>query len=516
MKKIILFLLLSTTTLFAQKRQASADFITSGPIAPIIDKYMNAKRFSLKFNFTSDLSGFLSKNGENIENYPKYFNKSIAGLQYSLEQPDLQIEYNITKFKYIESRVENKLPAHIFGFEANVQIFDNERNLIYSRYLTPRSNLFLDDAETKMGSTAIWAIIHHFNNLISDFNKYYLWQPTILANSMQLAKLPKNSDLTDVNLSTAIFLNISGMNHAERENAFAPAIEYWKGLLNYNTKDDSDKKDINFISYYNTALGYVLIGKIDEAEKLMPLLKEYNRKSFYEIDYVKNLEKIIKSVKDTQETVKELGSISPIEENPNFDSNQQANNIFEYMEFSGSGMDQKGATYDGIFRIILEDPIKINFRTKEESSPAKLLGVFTSDMRVRITVPNEKKPIKKDLSDFIWIKNGAGQEFNVMKVGNFFETNKRYILARKIGGNAKIGLYEESFPKSSTTFIKRMSDEDPLKISLVTPMTSLKEYFVDCPTMTNFIETKQFKSFDTLNKLNKKLLEMYIASDCGK
>ncbi len=103
-----------------------------------------------------------------------------------------------------------------------------------------------------------------------------------------------------------------------------------------------------------------------------------------------------------------------------------------------------------------------------------------------------------------------------MKVGNFFETNKRYILARKIGGNAKIGLYEESFPKSSTTFIKRMSDEDPLKISLVTPMTSLKEYFVDCPTMTNFIETKQFKSFDTLNKLNKKLLEMYIASDCGK
>ncbi len=516
MKKT-LALLLITTLAFAQKRDEKP-FVSLGPVSPINTTYTDAHNCKIETDFTPSLAEGMRTNGVATDD----LRLVVLGLSNKPEDADFVVKYKITRFEILETGTVDKQPAYRFGFEGNVRVYDRENKLVFQRYLIPTANTFLENSGVKLGQSLVNAVRMHYFNLMTDFAPYYLWQPVIATKSIGLTKLPKNSNLTDVNQSVEIFKNLISMKHSEWENAFKPAVDYWQTLKTYkDAKDEDVIKDVKLVANYNTGMAYLLQGKIQEAEAMLPIVKENDRKFLGMTSNADEFKKIITEVKESVELRKELAEINPIEAEPELKTYQKERDVFRFVEIIGTALDKNGKSWEGTIRLINDNPVSVDNRSGEGpqrsglgSAISLLKSASADNSSVRIFMKDVKKPEKMGLDDIISIKTQDGKNYTVARVGSFLNNNLHYGLAEQTKGNAKIGLYQEIFPDMSSKFIKRPSDEKPFKYNPLSPTKSLQEYFVDCPAMMPFINNKEYKTYG--NKLFEKLVEIYTTKSCGK
>jgi hypothetical protein len=513
MKKIVLLLLVTINT-FAQKRYEK-EFVCLGPIPPIDATYSDARYCKVEYNFPANLTELMRNNGVTGDDL------KLNGVSNKPESADFVVKYTITRFEFIDEKTIERQPAFVFGFEGNVRVYDATNKLIFQRYLKPTKNAFLENFDVKIGQSLRHALSHHFYNLVADFSPYFLWGPVVVSKSVGLTKLPKNSDLTDVNQSVAIFENLIQMKHSDRANAFQPAVDYWVTLKTYDkSKDDDVIKDVKLVSYYNTAMAYLLQGKINEAEELLPMIKENDRKFLGSTLNSSRIEDEIKSIKERIETQKDLAKIEPIEQEPVLAEYQKGPNVFKYMELEGTALDKKGINWVGTIRIWNDSHERVNYFRTIQAERSLLGAAFSAvgaaiadNLGVFIYMKDVKKPEKMSLDDIISIKTKDGKDYTVAKIGSFVNTDLHYGIAEQISGNDNIGLYSEVFPGIGNLFIKRPSDEKPFRYNQLSPKKSLQEYFANCPAMTPFITNKEYKAYDG-KQLYNKLMDLYVAGDC--
>lgn len=516
MKKIYIIALsiLSFGAVFAQKR-SERSIQLRGPIAPVDSKYTNYKSYSIKINAPKNLEEDIKRNGGVYSLSTLAENFEVYGLKSTLDG-DFTINYNITRFEFIDSRSFQKSPAYVMGIEANVEVKDKEGNIIFKRYRTPRANTYVVDIGKNLTSTVYRALYLTYLELIQDFESYFLHGPILKARYIELTKLPKNTDLNDFNLSTQVFPSLVGVSREDWPKLFGEAQKYWLTLLKYNnSKDDDAIKDVRMAAFYNLGFSHLLLGNIAEAEKYLIGVKENDRKFLGMASNYDLLSANIREVKEFTTTAQELKRINPIEAEPQLADYQKSSDVFKFVLLEGEAVDKKNERLQGKIKIMNDNPPVVDFRLQESSQG--LVGGLLSSLKVEnstvyIEVLGAKKPTRKKIDDLLFIKTKEGKTYYVGVVGNALEVTSRYSLLEEVKTHKKLSVYAEFFPQSDYT-LKRPNEEKFYEIPVFGIKKSLKTYFEDCPKMQPKIDTGEFNSYNAENYI--RLFETYTTL-CGK
>lgn len=503
-----------------------------GPIAPSDLSYVNAKSYSIKLNFDSNLeTSFHSKN-EAFSLNAFTEKMGIDGLKKA-QDGDLRVTYNLSKFEnitnedYIETTYQ-RAPAHYIGMESNLEIRDNNDKLIYKRYFTPKVAMYVTDPGVSYGTLATLIILTNFRSLIDEFESYYLSGPYLSNLKYVEAEKRKKSksvfNVEEFNQSVAVFPTLNDVARNNWPTLFEESQKYWKGFIEY--KDDADEdlqRDMRFNAAYNLAVSYLVIGNTDEVTKYLPIIKE-NEKSYFgsRLNYDR-LNELIKDIEAYRISTDRATSIDPIQATPELPEYKKGPNVFRYAEIDGEAMNQDNEIIAGKIRIMSDYPELIDLRTKVTSSGfGQMLDQLGSDKSsVRIYVEGEKKPKKTNLKKLVYIKDKNGNTFFTGKTGKALSivsgggngvNTKRYALFEEVKTSKNLTLVHEFFPMDEYSLKKPSQDEYYSPPVVLGRKRSLRDFFADCPAM---IEKINKGTYNFENKATYiQLYEDYVAN-CG-
>lgn len=516
MKKIVLLLALTlfVNTTFAQKRNEKEIYLR-GPVSPVDANYVNYKSYTMKINVPKNLEATIRDAGGSFSPSEVAENLGIGGLKNMIDG-DFRIEYNITRFEYIDARTIQRTPAYVIGLEANVKVKDKEDKLIYQRFMSPKVNTYMVDAGVKVSTTLNRALYTNYYELMADFNSYFLHGPALKTKYIDLTKLPKNTDLNDFNPSTEVFPAVFGVSRQEWSQLFGEAQKYWLTLIKYNgVKDEDAVKDVRMAAYYNLAFSSLLLGNIADADKYLQGVKENDRKF---LGMASNYDRLLENIRLTKEyasSAKELAQISPIAAEPQLPEYKKSSDVFKFVLLEGEVMDKKNEKIVGKIKIMNDNPPIIDYRQQE--SQGSLVGGLLSALKVDnssvyIEVEGAKKPVKRKIDDLLFIKTKDNKTYYVGVVGNGLTNSNRYSLLEEVKTHKRLTLYNEFFPEDAYV-LKRPTEEKFFELPIFGIKKALKGYFPECTKMHPMIDAGDFNSANSQNYI--RIFDTY-TSLCGK
>jgi hypothetical protein len=511
MKHLIFIALLLSLSPFAEAQKKSEKKISlRGPVTPLYTDYSNYKSHSIKVNVPAEFDAEMKKH--KVPFSPSVFAEglSIMGLKNEIDG-DFRIQYNITRFQIIEYKTIEKSPAVVVGLEANLKVTDKDNNLIFSRYLTPRSNTFLFQTGTPYEKAVLNILERQYWSWISDFSNYFLYNPVYRdLQYFELTKLPKNSNLADLNLSAQVFPNVFNVQRSEWGGLFEEAQKYWVTLLKFkDPKDEDITKEVRFVAAFNLSTSYLLLGNKEKAIAYQAIVKENDKKFLGSYYYYDEITKRIDHIKEFQTAQNETGKNNPVQDEPVLSDFQKTKEAFEFLVLQGEVLDKKNEKFKGSIKITNENPPVVDFRTGESGSITlgSVLSLMKTDNNsAYITVPNSKKPVKRKLDDIISIKTDDGKTYIIGSVGSALEANARYSLLEEVKTHKNISVFKEFFPQDSYT-LKKASEKSFFEISGLAPKKSLIKFFESCPAMQKSIEKGGYNDGSKENYI--KLFEEY-------
>lgn len=515
---IILFLLVGFVG-YAQKRNEKS-IALRGPITPFDQNYTNYKSYTLKLNVPVMFESTVRKAGGTYT--PSWADDlQIYGLKNDTDG-DFKIAYNVTKFAFLEQKTISRSPAYVMGIEANLEIKDKAGKIIYQRYITPKVNTYLVDNQIQPAQVINVILINSFKQLVNDFNQYFLYGPVLVGRYVELAKLPKNSNLEDFNLSAQVFANISGVSRDQWPNLFGEAQKYWESLLKYQTKDNDATQEVRMGAAKNLAFSHLLLGNLPLAEKYAAMVKEDNGKLF-SLSVALTTPPIadnIKAVKDYTTDSKEAKNISPISPAPVLPEYNKTSDAFKYVSIQGELIDKKNDRFVGNIKLMNDNPPIIDYRQNAQEggiggmaiASGLLSALKTDNSTVYIEVAGEKKPVKRKIDDISSIKTKDGKTYVVGVVGDFLQDNNHYALLEEIKSHPGLSVFDEVFPQSERA-LKKPKEDKYYQLPTIAVKKSLKSYFANCPAMQKRIDAGEFSSLTPQNYIQ--IFEAYSAS-CGK
>lgn len=510
---LLLFIFVSTLT-FAQKRSEKTIYLR-GPVAPVDANYANYKSYSLKINAPKNMEDAIRDNGGSYSPSTMAENLGISGLKNILDG-DFRIEYNITRFEYLDARTIQRTPAYVLGLEANVKVKDKDNKLIYQRFMSPKVNTYMVDAGVKMTTALNNALFKYYFELMTDFNSYFLHGPAIKGRYIELTKLPKTTDLNDFNPSAQVFPAVFGVSREEWPQLFGEAQKYWLTLIKYNgVKDEDAVKDVRMAAYYNLAFSNLLLGNMAEADKYLQGVKENDRKFLGMAQNYDNLLETIRLSKEYASSAKELAQISPLAPEPQLPEYKKSSDVFKFVLLEGEVMDKKNEKIVGKIKIMNDNPPVIDYRQQE--SQGSLVGGLLSSLKVDnssvyIEVEGAKKPVKRKIDDILFIKTKDGKMYIVGEIGNVLDNSNRYSLLEEVKTHKRLTLYKEFFPQDAYA-LKRPTEEKFFELPIFGIKKALKGYLPECTKMHPMIDAGDFNSANAQNYI--RIFETY-TSLCGK
>ncbi|WP_230392471.1 hypothetical protein [Flavobacterium sp. LC2016-01] len=495
-----------------------------GPVPPTNLEYGGYKSYEIIL----DLSPGLEKS-MNIKKAPfsaeKFYQAfGISGLKKQKEG-DFKVKYNLTRFELVNDEeylqtTYQKAPAYYIGLESNLEITDKTGKVIYKRYTTPKVCMYVTNPSETYENLTYKILTDNFYSMIEEFEGFYLYGPKIEKlkyTDLEKKKKSKSTfNVDEFNQSVQVLPTLVDVDRENWGDLFGEAQKYWLEYVNFQDKEDEDlAKKVRFAANYNLAATYILLGKVDEAAKFLPAVKE-NEKSFLgmrtDFPYMTTL---IEDIDKYKKLTEKSFTIEAIPQEPVLASYKKAETAFRYAEFKGEVLDTDSKVFKGKVRVISDYPELVDLRTEQTVSGLRSMidGIGSEKSSVYIYIDGQKKPERTNLKKIVNIKDEEGRIYIIGKTGrgvsaiSFGDTpgtsSKRYSMFEEVKKGGKISLYHEFFPQDAYTLKKSVEEEFFLPPVFLGRRKALKEYFSDCPKMIENIDkgAYDFENKDTYIKM---------------
>jgi hypothetical protein len=523
--KLSIILLIFINVTFAQKRK-NVRFLSAGAIPPFSTKYQDYLTFSAKFMYTPKLKAFYE--AEKLPFDPNGFVEKALWISGGLKQVpngDFKVLYEVEDFQFIDYVEIDDEKAMVVGLKANLQVFDKEDQLIFSRYLAPISKAYFYNKDKRLDANLNTLLEYTFDKMIKEFNYMFTYGPFFDTNVITLTDTKDLGELVEFENSVQVFEALKNLKRSEQPAVLDGVIEYWKPFLKYNKIKDKERgMDLRLAANYNTAMALIMQNKLAEAEKLLATVKANDRTLLGMGWRDMELRGLIKKIKDYQTLSKEFKMIDPIEE-PNATKDYQ----YEAMTFkNASVVYDKDEQVTGNVKLLFNNPVSEtlpDFQQYEEvlsNDPTRgamqLAGALMKkrrdakpeDSKVIVEIVGKKKPKKIDLKDIVSIKTEAGESYSIQIMG--FDDAKRYAAVKELMTCPKVTLYQEIFPGNEMLF-KKVGLENALQLkAFETDKKAFKTYFRDCAKMHPAIDAGEYANASQKSYI--KFMEEYIKICC--
>lgn len=509
MKRILLLSIFLGTVMAisatAQKRKDNM-FMQRGPLEPINKEYKNAKTYTVKINVPSSFNAVMANRKAALDISSLQEKIGIWGLK-SVIDGDLRLSYNITQFEFLDERTIQRAPAYLIGIEANLEVRDATGKLLYRRYQVPKSNTFILNPETKFDYVANYVLTSTFDNLLKDFEYYYMYQPAWKGRYFEFTKLEKLSKkedpaaFTEINQSTQVFPSINMVNREDWPGLFGEARKYWEGLLNFDKcRDDDFNKDFRLMANTSLATSYMLTGEIEKAQTYMKGIKENDSKFLGMYENYSAYEEALNKINEAKAEANTITDFVPIEPEPTLPTFMRSRDIFKYVVIEGEATTKENEKFSGKIRIVNDSPPRIDLRTVQTGSGigAMFSALKTDNNTVLIEREEGSKPKKMKLDDLTTIVTKDGKTYKVAEVGTVLGGDKRYAIIEEIKSSPSMTLSKELFPYNAL-HLKKPADEEFYSMPILGIKKSLTKYFEGCSGMQENINAGRYNSNQASN-----------------
>ena len=503
MNKLFLFVLIC---LFSQTTSAQ---IVRGAIEPVSKDYVNYKTYSLKLNLNGNVEKTMTeyKTPYSLQEFEGIL--GIGGMKQTFSDAEFKINYNLVRYVLVDAIRYEKGPAFHIGIESNLEIFDKDNKLIYKRYTKPSSKLYLTDLDTDYGKVTKKIIIDNFSEMFTEFEQFYLYTPKLAKfESLKIEKRKKpepNFSVEDFAASREVFPALENIDRKDWAKVLEEAQKYWLPLTKYNEKAAKNADGIRTAAAYNLVLSYILTDKIEDAKKMVEIVRADESKSFGFRDYSPTLNDYIELIEKTKNSSERNDNILSIAPTPIYPEYLKNDSGFQYAEFNGEVVKQDGKSFKGRIKLLNNMPAIVSLRAIKESGGGALAlagalldasEVYNSD--VEIYIEGKKKPERTTLKKVAKIIDMKGNTYTVGKVGRGILVNtgeyndRRFALMGEVKKQGSISLYEEFFPQNDLAFKKDSEDKFYTPPAFLGKKKSMKAYFA-CPALDILIDKSTYK-----------------------